>query len=129
VRSRALAIFQLAFNGALVLGTFFWGWLGTVAGLTPALLAAAGTGLAMAVVARLSNLDQERILSTGQGARAVARNRRRGGRGGGGGRGAGDERGQPAPQRVALGDGHRDTAAAGRRCCSLRASSSLARSR
>lgn len=67
VRSRALAIFQLAFNGALMLGTFFWGWLGTVAGLTPALLAAAGAGLVLAVVARVSNLDQERILSSGQG--------------------------------------------------------------
>jgi MFS family permease len=66
VRSRALAIFQLAFNGALVLGTFFWGWLGSAAGLTPALLAAAGTGLALAIAARVSDLDQERVLPAGR---------------------------------------------------------------
>jgi MFS family permease len=59
VRSRALAIFQLAFNGALVTGTFFWGWLGTRAGLSSALLAAAGTGIVLAIVARVFNLDAE----------------------------------------------------------------------
>lgn len=59
VRSRALAIFQLAFNGALVAGTFFWGWIGTRAGLTPALLGAAGTGVVLAVVARVFDLDGE----------------------------------------------------------------------
>ncbi len=58
VRSRALAIYQLAFNGAMVIGTFFWGWLGTRLGLPTALLAAAGTGLAFSVVARGFDLDQ-----------------------------------------------------------------------
>ena len=59
VRSRALAIFQLAFNGALIAGTFFWGWLGTRLGLTPALLAAATTGLVLALAARAFSLDGE----------------------------------------------------------------------
>lgn len=59
VRSRALAIFQLGFNGALVAGTFFWGWLGTAIGLPHALLAAAATGLVLAIVARLFGIDGE----------------------------------------------------------------------
>ena len=59
VRSRALAIYQLAFNGAMVVGTFFWGWLGTQVGLTVALLAAAGAGLVLAVVARGFDLDRQ----------------------------------------------------------------------
>jgi MFS family permease len=58
VRSRSLAIYQLALNGALVLGTFFWGWLGTRVGLPITLLAAAGTGLVLAVAARPFDLDQ-----------------------------------------------------------------------
>ncbi|MBU6499145.1 MAG: MFS transporter [Rhodospirillales bacterium] len=57
VRSRALAIYQLAFNGALVVGTFFWGWLGTQIGLTLTLLAAAGTGVAFALGARGFDID------------------------------------------------------------------------
>ena len=59
VRSRALAIYQLAFNGALAAGTFFWGWLGTMVGLPMALSAAAGTGLLLAVVARRFDLDRQ----------------------------------------------------------------------
>lgn len=59
VRSRALAIFQLAFNLALASGTFFWGWLGTTAGLTQALLAAAATGLVLALLARRFDIDTE----------------------------------------------------------------------
>jgi MFS family permease len=58
VRSRSLAIYQLAFNGALVIGTFFWGWLGTRVGLTSALLAAAVTGIVFAGAARRYDLDQ-----------------------------------------------------------------------
>ncbi len=57
VRSRALAIFQLAFNFALACGTFFWGWIGTTVGLTEALLASAGTGLVLAVLARGFDID------------------------------------------------------------------------
>jgi hypothetical protein len=59
VRSRALAIYQLGFNFALGLGTFFWGWLGTRLGLQTALLAAAGTGFLLALVARRFDIDRE----------------------------------------------------------------------
>ena len=33
VRSRALALYQLSSNGGIVVGSFFWGWLGTEVGL------------------------------------------------------------------------------------------------
>jgi MFS family permease len=59
VRSRALAIFQLAFNLALAAGTFFWGWVGTTVGLSEALLGAAGAGLILAVLARRFSIDRE----------------------------------------------------------------------
>ena len=58
VRSRSLAIYQLAFNGALVAGTFFWGWLGTRIGLTGALLTASVSGLVLAGAVRRYDLDQ-----------------------------------------------------------------------
>jgi hypothetical protein len=58
VRSRSLAIYQLAFNGALVAGTFFWGWLGTRIGLSGALLAASLTGVVLAGAVRRYDLDQ-----------------------------------------------------------------------
>lgn len=57
VRSRALAIYQLGFNFAMVLGTFFWGWLGTVIGLAPSMFAAAATGLALCTLARRADID------------------------------------------------------------------------
>ena len=49
VRARALGIYQLFSNGALVLGAFFWGWLGTRVGLpwTMAIAAVLGIGLAL----------------------------------------------------------------------------------
>jgi MFS family permease len=47
VRSRALAIYQLASNGGLVVGTFVWGWLGTRIGLPATLLAASGSALVL----------------------------------------------------------------------------------
>ncbi|MCC6717973.1 MAG: MFS transporter [Acetobacteraceae bacterium] len=59
VRSRALAIYQLGFNFALGLGTLFWGWLGTRLGLQTALIAAAATGLVLAVLARRFDIDHE----------------------------------------------------------------------
>ena len=59
VRSRALAIYQLGFNFALGLGTLFWGWLGTRIGLQAAMLAAAGTGIALALLARRFDIDRE----------------------------------------------------------------------
>jgi MFS family permease len=59
VRSRALAIYQLGFNFAIGLGTLFWGWLGTRFGLQATMLAAAGTGLLLAVLARRFDIDRE----------------------------------------------------------------------
>ncbi len=57
VRSRALAIYQLAFNFAMAVGTFFWGWLGTEIGISEALLSAAVCGLVFAVGFRRFSLD------------------------------------------------------------------------
>ncbi len=59
VRSRALAIYQLGFNFAIGLGTFFWGWLGTRYGLQTTMLAAAATGLVLALLARRYDIDRE----------------------------------------------------------------------
>ena len=59
VRSRALAIYQLGFNFAIGLGTLFWGWLGTRYGLQTTMLAAAATGLVLALLARRFNIDHE----------------------------------------------------------------------
>jgi MFS family permease len=61
VRSRALAIYQLCFNFALAMGTFFWGWLGTRVGLTEAMLTAATLGAVLAVVMRRINIDAAEI--------------------------------------------------------------------
>src|SRR6202012_1488536 len=47
VRARALAIYQLAQNGALTVGSFAWGALGGQIGMAEALLVAAGVGLAL----------------------------------------------------------------------------------
>ncbi len=49
VRARALAIYQLFSNGALAVGAFGWGWLGTEVGLpwTMATAAVLGIGLAL----------------------------------------------------------------------------------
>ncbi len=52
VRARALAIYQLSFNGALAAGSFGWGWLGTRIGLPGALLAAGATGVALVFLVR-----------------------------------------------------------------------------
>ena len=57
VRSRGLAIYQLASNGALTLGTVFWGWLGTRIGLMEALLAGALLAGVVAVAARVFSID------------------------------------------------------------------------
>ena len=50
VRARALAIYQLSFNGALAAGSFLWGWLGTAVGLQASMGAAAAL-LAVGAVA------------------------------------------------------------------------------
>ncbi|MGE0416605.1 MAG: MFS transporter [Acetobacteraceae bacterium] len=57
VRARSLAIYQLAQNGALTLGSFGWGWLGARIGMTEALLAAAATGAVLAVGARYFRIE------------------------------------------------------------------------
>jgi len=59
VRARALAIYQLSFNGALTLGSVGWGVLGGWIGLPAALLAAAGLGALLAVGVRAFGLDTE----------------------------------------------------------------------
>jgi MFS family permease len=63
VRSRALAIYQLASNLALAGGTFFWGWLSTHIGLPSALLAAAFVCALLAVVMRSFSLDRAEPLA------------------------------------------------------------------
>lgn len=58
VRARALAIYQLAFNGALAFGSVFWGWLGAVVGLQQSMAMAAVLCAALAVLVRSFSLDQ-----------------------------------------------------------------------
>jgi MFS family permease len=58
VRARALAIYQLSYNGALAFGSFGWGWLGTRIGLSGVLLAAAAGGALAAVAVRYFGIDQ-----------------------------------------------------------------------
>jgi MFS family permease len=57
VRGRALAIYQLAQNGALTIGSFGWGWLGGEIGLPHTFLTASGVGLALMVVARFFSIE------------------------------------------------------------------------
>lgn len=57
VRGRALAIYQLAQNGALTVGSFGWGCLGDYIGLSDTFLTAAVTGLALMVFARFFNIE------------------------------------------------------------------------
>jgi hypothetical protein len=59
VRSRALALYQLSSNGGIVVGSFFWGWLGTEVGLSTTLLAAACAALVLGVIARQFDIDSE----------------------------------------------------------------------
>ncbi|GAC1345866.1 MAG: MFS transporter [Acetobacteraceae bacterium] len=57
VRARALAIYQLAFNGALGFGSLMWGWLGDRFGLRPAMLMAAVAAATLAFAVRHYSLD------------------------------------------------------------------------
>jgi MFS family permease len=57
VRARSLSIYQLAQNGALTLGSFAWGWLAGMVGMTTALLAAAGVGAVLAFGARYFQIE------------------------------------------------------------------------
>jgi len=57
VRARSLAIYQLAQNGALTLGSFFWGWLGGDIGLPRTMLTAAISGVVIAMIARYFRIE------------------------------------------------------------------------
>src|SRR5580692_8945788 len=57
VRARSLAIYQLAQNGALTLGSFGWGWLGSMVGLSETLVLTAVSGALLAVLVRGFTLD------------------------------------------------------------------------
>ena len=59
VRARALATYQLASNGAMVAGTFFWGFLGRSIGLTQVMLVATTAFIAFCLLARNASLDAE----------------------------------------------------------------------
>jgi MFS family permease len=59
VRARALALYQLAVNGALACGSFVWGGLATRTGLEWSLGAAAICGLALVLLTLPFGLDQE----------------------------------------------------------------------
>jgi quinol monooxygenase YgiN len=57
VRARSLSIYQLAQNGALTLGSFFWGWVGGMIGLHHTFLAAAAVGIVLMVLARYARIE------------------------------------------------------------------------
>ena len=59
VRARALALYQLAVNGALAIGSFLWGGLATRTGLEWALGAAAISGLVLILATLGFGLDHE----------------------------------------------------------------------
>jgi MFS family permease len=58
VRARSLAIYQLAQNGALTVGSFAWGWIGGQIGIADTLLVAAGIGVVLALAVRNFSIDQ-----------------------------------------------------------------------
>ncbi|MGI4953916.1 MAG: MFS transporter [Janthinobacterium lividum] len=58
VRARALAIYQLAFNGALAFGSLLWGWLGSWIGLQQSMAMAAACSVVLALMVRGYSLDQ-----------------------------------------------------------------------
>ncbi len=57
VRARSLAIYQLGQNGALTVGSFGWGWLGSMVGLSTSLVVAAVVGIGLAIAVRGFSLD------------------------------------------------------------------------
>jgi MFS family permease len=57
VRARALSIFQLAQNGALTLGSFGWGWVGSQIGLSQTFVVSAGVGLVLMLIARYFSIE------------------------------------------------------------------------
>ena len=58
VRARALAIYQLSFNGALAAGSLLWGGLGAWFGLQQSMAVAASVSAILAVLVRRYRLDQ-----------------------------------------------------------------------
>ena len=58
VRARALAIYQLAFNAALAVGSLLWGVLGTVVGLQTSMGLAAVLCAIFAILFRNASLDE-----------------------------------------------------------------------
>ncbi len=58
VRARALAIYQLAFNGALAAGSLLWGGLGSWIGLQQSMAAAALSCAGLALLVRRYSLDE-----------------------------------------------------------------------
>ena len=58
VRARALAIYQLAQNGALTVGSFAWGALGGQIGMAEALMTAAVLGVGLAIAAQRFGIEQ-----------------------------------------------------------------------
>jgi len=64
VRARALAIYQLSYNFTLAVFSFVWGWVGLHLGLSYTLLAAAGSGVLLAALARGFGIDQAAGLMT-----------------------------------------------------------------
>jgi MFS family permease len=61
VRARSLAIYQLGQNGALTIGSFGWGWLGDMMGLSPTLSVAGLSGAALALLVRGFTLDHQAL--------------------------------------------------------------------
>jgi MFS family permease len=57
VRARSLSIYQLAQNGALTVGSFFWGWIGGMVGLHHTFLLASAVGLILTVLARYARIE------------------------------------------------------------------------
>jgi MFS family permease len=57
VRARSLSIYQLAQNGALTVGSFAWGWVGSMIGLPATFIAASAVGVVLAVLARYARIE------------------------------------------------------------------------
>jgi MFS family permease len=57
VRARSLAIYQLAQNGALTVGSFAWGVLGAQIGMPDTLITAGGVGVVLAALARRYGIE------------------------------------------------------------------------
>ena len=63
VRARSLSIYQLAQNGALTIGSFVWGWVGSEIGLPHTFMLAASVGLILTILARYARIEVITIAS------------------------------------------------------------------